>query len=193
MVLGFYFPGKYSEHLCWLYELVLAAGKQKCILSPTLRINIRKSMIHKLQKKWLSTFFVKYKILLTCDDFPGKESPCNAGDPGSIPGSGRSPGEGNGCPLQYSWTSLVTQMVKNPPAMQETWVWSWVGKIPWRRERLPTPIFWPGEVHGQRSLVGYSPWGFKETDTTERLSPEQHSSVWHLFYECGLVSGIQWH
>ena len=52
----------------------------------------------------------------------GKESACNAGDPGSIPGSGRFPGEGIGCPLQYSWASLVAQTVKNPPAMQETWV-----------------------------------------------------------------------
>ena len=41
----------------------------------------------------------------------------------------------------------------------------WVGKIPWRRERLPTPVFWPGEFHGL-----YSPWGRKESDTTERLS-----------------------
>ena len=52
----------------------------------------------------------------------GKESACNAGDPGSIPGLGRSPGEGLGYPLQYSWASLVTQLVKNLPAMQETWV-----------------------------------------------------------------------
>ena len=54
----------------------------------------------------------------------GKESACNAGDPGSIPGSGSSPGEGIGCPLQYSWASLVAQMVKNLPTMQETWVQS---------------------------------------------------------------------
>ena len=54
----------------------------------------------------------------------GKESACNAGDPGSIPGSGRSTGEGIGYPLQYSWASLVTQLVKNPPAMWETWVGS---------------------------------------------------------------------
>ena len=52
----------------------------------------------------------------------GKESTCNAGDPGSISGSGRSPEEGIGYPLQYSWASLVAQMVKNPAAMQETWV-----------------------------------------------------------------------
>ena len=56
------------------------------------------------------------------DSSVGKESACNAGDPGSIPGSGRSPGEGIGYRLQYSWASLVAQVVKNPPAMQETWV-----------------------------------------------------------------------
>ena len=54
----------------------------------------------------------------------GKESACNAGDPGSVPGSGRSPGEGVGYPLQYSWASLVAQLVKNPPAMRETWIQS---------------------------------------------------------------------
>ena len=48
----------------------------------------------------------------------------NAGDPGSIPGSGRSSAEGIGYPLLYSWVSLVAQMVKNPPAMRETWVQS---------------------------------------------------------------------
>ena len=54
----------------------------------------------------------------------GKESACNAGDPGSILGSGRSPGEGIGYPLQYSWASLVAQLVKNLPVMRDTWVWS---------------------------------------------------------------------
>ena len=52
----------------------------------------------------------------------GKESACNAGDPGSIPGSRRSTGEGIGYPLQYSWASLRAQLVKNPPTRQETWV-----------------------------------------------------------------------
>ena len=52
----------------------------------------------------------------------GKESTCNAGDPGLIPGSGRSAGEGMGYPLQYSWASLVAQLVKNLSAMRETWV-----------------------------------------------------------------------
>ena len=58
------------------------------------------------------------------DSSVGKESTCNAGDPSSIPGSGKSPGEGIGYPLQYSWASLVAQIVKNLPAMRETWVQS---------------------------------------------------------------------
>ena len=56
------------------------------------------------------------------DSSAGEESACNAGDPGSIPGMGRSSGEGIGYPLQYSWATLVAQLVKNPHAMQETWV-----------------------------------------------------------------------
>ena len=58
------------------------------------------------------------------DSFAGKESACNKGDLGLIPGSGRSPAEGIGYPLQYSWASLVAQTVKNLPKMQETWVQS---------------------------------------------------------------------
>ena len=52
------------------------------------------------------------------------ESACTGGDPSSIPGLGRSPGEGIGYPLQYSWASLVAQTVKKPPAMWDIWVWS---------------------------------------------------------------------
>ena len=61
-------------------------------------------------------------------------------------------------------------MVKNLPALQEAQVQSLVRKIPWRRGWLPTPIVLPGEVHGQRSLVGYSPWGRKESDMTSQLT-----------------------
>ena len=82
------------------------------------------------------------------DSSVGKGSTCSAGDPGSIPGSGRSAGGGIGYPLKYSWASLVAQLVKNLPAMWETWVRSLGWKIPWRRERLPTPGCWPGEFHG---------------------------------------------
>ena len=58
-------------------------------------------------------------------------------------------------------------MVKNLPAMQETGVQSLGWEDPLRREWLPTPVFLPGESHGQRNLVGYSPWGCKELDMTE--------------------------
>ena len=58
------------------------------------------------------------------DGSAAKESACNAGDPGSIPGVRRFPGQGIGYPFQYSWASLVAQTVKNPPAMWETWVQS---------------------------------------------------------------------
>jgi len=64
-----------------------------------------------------------------------------------IPELGRSPGEGIDYPLQYSWASLVAQLVKSRPAMRETGFDPWIGKIHWRRERLPTPVFWPGEFH----------------------------------------------
>ena len=80
-------------------------------------------------------------------DFPGgsddKTSAYNAGDPSSIPGLGRSPGEGNGNPL---------------------------------------PAFLPGKSHGQRSLVGYSPWGRKESDMTERLHFHFFSSMYRVQY-----------
>ena len=77
----------------------------------------------------MSLFEVIYIVLIGSD---GKVPalPCNVGDPGSIPGSGRSPGE---------------------------------------RKWQPTPVFLPGKLCGQRSLVGYSPWGGKESDTTEQL------------------------
>ena len=87
-----------------------------------------------------------------------RESACSVGDMGSIPGSGRSPGEENANPLQYSWASLVAQMVKNLPAMWKTWVQSLDREDPLeKREWQPTPVFLPGESHGQRSPVGYSP------------------------------------
>ena len=90
----------------------------------------------------------------------------NAGDPNRIPVLGRSAGERIGYPFQYSWASLVAQLVKNPPAMWETWV----VKIPWRRERLLTPVFWPGEFHGL-----CSPWGCK-LDPTDNFHFHFHSN-----------------
>ena len=59
----------------------------------------------------------------------------------------------------HARASLVTQRLKRLPAMWETWVQSLGREDPWRRERLLTAEFLPGEFHGQKSLVGYSPWG----------------------------------
>ena len=110
-------------------------------------------------------WFILFRNLTSPDSSVGKESACNVGDPGLSPGSGRSAVKGIVYPLQYSWASLVAQLVKNPPAMQETWVQPWDGKIPWRREKLSIPVFWPGEFHEL-----YSPWGPKRSDMTERFS-----------------------
>ena len=63
----------------------------------------------------------EYEVWGFPDSSVGKESACSGGDPSSTPGSGRSAGEGIGYPLQYSWASLVAQLVKNLPAMWETW------------------------------------------------------------------------
>ena len=104
--------------------------------------------------------------------FPGgsdsKESTCNAGDPGLIPGLGRSPEKG--------WASVFMGFSGGSDSKESTCNVRgpgfdlWVGKIPWRREMLPASVFWPREFHGQRSLAGYSPWGRKELDMSERLS-----------------------
>ena len=123
----------------------------------------------------------------------GKESACNVGNLGSIPGLGRFPGKGKGYPLQYS--GLENSMDYFVSGVAKSWTrlsnfhfqWKriclpsrrhgfdpWVGKIAWRRNQ-PTggnPLQYSrlGNPHGQRSLVGCSPWGCKESDTTERLS-----------------------
>ena len=69
------------------------------------------------------------------DSLVGKESACDAGDPGLIPGLGRSAREGIVYPLQHSWASLVVQLVKNPPVMQETWVQSLGWEDPLEKEK----------------------------------------------------------
>ena len=68
------------------------------------------------------------------------------------------------------WASLVAQRLKRLPAMRRPRFNPWVGKITWRRKWQPSPVFLPGESHGRRSLVGYSPQGRKESDMTERLN-----------------------
>ena len=103
---------------------------------------------------WECTYLLQnYVIYVTCNGFIigfpdsslGKESSSNAGGPGSIPGSGRCTGEGKGYPLQYTWASLVAQLVKIHLQCRRPGFNPWVGKIPWRRARQPTPVFLPGE------------------------------------------------
>ena len=114
--------------------------------------------------------------------FPGssdvKQSACNAGIPGLIPGSGRSPGEGNGNPLQYPylenpmdrgvWQAIQSMVLQR--AGHDSHFHFHISDIvaenyrkvyPWRREWLSTPVFLPGEFHGHRSLANYSLWGCK--------------------------------
>ena len=95
----------------------------------------------------------------------GKESPCNAGDPGLIPRLGKSAGEEIGYPLQYSWFLWWLTWLRILLKCERTGFHPWVGKIPWRRERLPTLVFWPGEFQGLYSL-----WGRNKLDMTEQLS-----------------------
>ena len=77
--------------------------------------------------------------------------------------------------------------------MQEMMVHLWVRKLPWRRAWQPTPVFLPGESRGQRSLAGYSPWGPKESDTTEASSHAHtsHYSFSSVFQDSFSV-GVQW-
>ena len=96
------------------------------------------------------------------DSSAGKESTCNAGDPSWIPRLGRSAGERIGYPLQYSWASLVAQLVKNLPAMQETWA---------RSPGWEDPLEKGKATHS--SILAWRipcPWGHKESDMTRQLS-----------------------
>ena len=113
----------------------------------------------------------KFIIIIQCSfsyksGFPsssaGKEFACNTGDPGSISGSGRFPGEEIGYPLKYSWASLVVQLVKNPPAMQETCVQSpgWEDPLEKAKATHSSILAW-------RIPILHSPWAHKESDRTE--------------------------
>ena len=117
----------------------------------------------------------------------GKESTVDTGDPGSTPGSERSAGEGIGYPLQYSRASLVARMVKNPPAMRETWVGSlgWEDPLEKRKATHSSILAW-------RVLwTVYSPCGRKELDTTNRLSLQCLPVIsWSLALKLENSSGI---
>ena len=87
----------------------------------------------------------------------------------------------------WIWASLVPSMVKNLSGIQETWVQSLGQEDPWRRKWQPTPVFLPGESHGQRSQAGCSPWGHKEWDMTEWLTISiEYSSLCYTVEPCWL-------
>ena len=101
----------------------------------------------------------------------GKESARNAGDLGLILGLGRSPGEGNGYPLQYSWSFPDGTRGKEPACqfrrLKRCRFNLWVEKILWRWAWQPTPVFLPAESQGWKSLLGYCLWGRTESDMTD--------------------------
>ena len=99
-----------------------------------------------------------------CGISAGKESDCNAGDPGSFPGSGSSPGEGISYPLQYFGASLVSQMVKNLPAMWETWVQSlgWEDPLEEGMATHSSILAWRSPMNRWAGVHGVA-----ESDTTE--------------------------
>ena len=129
-----------------------------------------KSMGSKLT--WLSDWTDWYEFWGFPGSSVGKKSACNEGDPDLIPGSGRCTGEGIGYPLQYSWASIVAQLVKNPPAMGESGPWSlgWEDPPEKGKSTHSSILAWriPWTV--------YSPWSCKESDTTEWLSLSLWSS-----------------
>ena len=111
-------------------------------MSKSLKKNIDYKMSHKSSLIFTYDISHLYSQLGFLVSSAGKESSCKVGDP---PGLGRSPGEGIGYPLQYSWASLVAQMIKNLPAMPETWVRSLGWEDPQRRAWQPIPVLQPGE------------------------------------------------
>ena len=136
---------------------------------PEQRLNLCLSGEARSPNHWTTREFPVLRLCRLGNGLPdssvGKESTYNAGDPGLIPGAGRSAGEGIGYALQYSWASLVAQLVRNPPAIWETWVRSLGWEDPLDKGKATHSVFWPGEFHEL-----YSPWGHKELDIAEWLS-----------------------
>ena len=122
--------------------------------------------------EWIKIYTHTQASLVYCS--AGKESACNAGDPGLIPGLGRSPGEGVGYPLQYSWASLVAQTVMNLPAIQETWVQS----LGWE-DPLEEVMATHSSILAWRILMDRGAWqatvhAVVKLGMTEQLSTAQH-------------------
>ena len=148
---------------------------------------------------YMFTIYFVFKLMfywsIVALGFPGssadKESACNAGDPSSIPGSRKSAKEAIGHPLQYSWPSLVTQLVKNPPAMLETWVRSLGWEDPLERGKathssiLAWRIPWTVSSMGsQRVRHDWATFTFSLEATVSLISQFSNTSfvfAWHLW------------
>ena len=122
------------------------------------------------------------------DSSVGKESACNAGDPDSVAVSGRYPREGIGYPLQYPWVLMWLSWWRIRLQCGRHGFDPWVGKIPWRRERLPIPVCWPGEFHGlyshgvAKSRTRPSDFHFHFHKVLQKaqwtFGPNQYNSFW---------------
>ena len=84
------------------------------------------------------------------------------------------------CICIYTWASLVTQIIKNLPVIRRPQFDPWVRKIRWSREWQPTAVLLPGELHRQRGLAGYGPWGCSESDTTKQLTHPLYIIFLHI-------------
>ena len=127
--------------------------------------------------------YIANQFLCFVSEF-GKESACNAGDSNLIPGLGRCPGEGIGYPIQYSWASLVTQLVKNPPIVQETWIPSLGWEDPLEEAMATHSSILTWRIHMDREAWQAAVHGVTESDMTERLST--------FLYKTLAASSCQW-
>ena len=162
------------NHAFWAEPVWKQRGMIRGLLALTDYLGISSWLMRRLKT---SLDGVLWRILFVClfvspaqtsgfpDSSVGKESACNAGDPNSIPGLGRSAGEGIGYPLQYSWASLVAQLVKNLPAMWETWVES----LGWE-DPLEKGMATHSSILDWRVPRTIQSMGRKESDMTEQLS-----------------------
>ena len=98
----------------------------------------------------------------------------------------------NSCSINIC-ASLVAQTVQRQSTIRRYVFHPWVGKIPWRSKWQPTPVLLPGKSHGLSSLVSYSPWGRKESDTTERLHHSTISSYFQNGSNSNSICSIQCH
>ena len=151
--------------MCWVFSFGMEERQPNSSINRTFESSF-------LFQWPLITFFCKnpvvwnYRHITHPDSAIGKVSACNAGEPGSIPGSGRSPREETGYPIQYSWALLVAQMVKNLPAMQETRVQFLGQEDPLEKEIAIHSSILAWRIPRTEEVGGLQSTGRKESDMT---------------------------